>query len=159
MSASPSVSLSVSSLMAIFTSGGPPRNTAAALTNTVYSLIPGRYAPPAVELPNTREMVGMPEADSRVSSQGTPAADEDVCLAGQVGAAGLDQGDDRKPVAFGDVQRPPLFGDRRRAHRPPFHRRLISDDHAFDAADRAASGAQPSTRLFALAARARVGRQ
>lgn len=56
--------------MAIFTSGGPPRYTVACpRTNTVYSLIPGMYAPPAVELPKTSEIVGIPAADRRVISR------------------------------------------------------------------------------------------
>src|SRR5262249_37713222 len=32
----------------------------------VYSLMPGTYAPPAVELPKTREIVGIPAADRRL---------------------------------------------------------------------------------------------
>ncbi len=36
---------------------------------TVWSDMPGTYAPPAVELPNTTATVGMPAADSRVRSR------------------------------------------------------------------------------------------
>ncbi len=61
ISAPPSDSSSDSSPVAIFTSGGPPRNTLArSLTMTTWSDMPGMYAPPAVELPNTSAMVGMP---------------------------------------------------------------------------------------------------
>ncbi len=70
MSAPPSDSSSLSSPVAIFTSGGPPRNTLArSLTMIVWSDMPGTYAPPAVELPKTTAIVGMPAADSRVRSR------------------------------------------------------------------------------------------
>ncbi|GGX32531.1 hypothetical protein GCM10010353_54520 [Streptomyces chryseus] len=36
---------------------------------TVWSDIPGMYAPPAVELPKTTAMVGIPAADRRVMSR------------------------------------------------------------------------------------------
>ena len=56
--------------MAIFTSGGPPRKTfARSLTMITWSDMPGMYAPPAVELPNTTATVGIPAADSRVRSR------------------------------------------------------------------------------------------
>ncbi len=42
---------------------------ARSLTSTVWSDMPGTYAPPAVELPNTTATVGMPAADSRVRSR------------------------------------------------------------------------------------------
>lgn len=70
MSAPPSDSSSLSSPVAIFTSGGPPRNTLErSLTMITWSDIPGTYAPPAVEFPNTTATVGMPAADSRVRSR------------------------------------------------------------------------------------------
>ncbi len=37
-------------------------------TSTAWSHMPGTYAPPAVELPNTSATVGMASADSSVSS-------------------------------------------------------------------------------------------
>ena len=56
--------------MAIFTSGGPARKTLErSLIITTWSDMPGTYAPPAVELPNTSAMVGIPAADSRVRSR------------------------------------------------------------------------------------------
>ena len=56
--------------MAIFTSGGPPRNTFdRSRIITTWSLIPGTYAPPAVELPKTSATVGIPAADSWVRSR------------------------------------------------------------------------------------------
>ncbi len=68
--APPSDSSSDSSPVAIFTSGGPPRKTfARSLTITVWSDMPGTYAPPAVELPNTTATVGIPAAESRVRSR------------------------------------------------------------------------------------------
>lgn len=72
MSAPPRDSSSLSSPVAILTRGGPPRNTfERSLIMTVWSDIPGMYAPPAVELPKTTATVGMPSADSRVMSRKT----------------------------------------------------------------------------------------
>lgn len=70
MSAPPRDSSSLSSPVAILTSGGPPRNTfERSLIMMVWSDIPGTYAPPAVELPKTTATVGMPSAESRVMSR------------------------------------------------------------------------------------------
>ena len=70
ISAPPSDSSSLSSPVAIFTSGGPPRKTfARSLTMMTWSDMPGTYAPPAVELPKTTATVGIPAADSRVRSR------------------------------------------------------------------------------------------
>ena len=70
ISAPPSDSSSLSSPVAIFTSGGPPRKTLdCSLIMTVWSDMPGTYAPPAVEFPNTTATVGIPAADSRVRSR------------------------------------------------------------------------------------------
>ena len=70
ISAPPSDSSSDSSPVAIFTSGGPARNTfERSLIITTWSDIPGTYALPAVELPNTNAIVGMPAAESRVRSR------------------------------------------------------------------------------------------
>jgi len=56
--------------VAIFTSGGPPRNTLdRPEIITTRSDMPGTYAPPAVEFPNTSVTVGRPAADSRVRSR------------------------------------------------------------------------------------------
>ena len=70
ISAPPSDSSSDSSPVAILTSGGPARNTFdRSLIITTWSLMPGTYAPPAVELPKTSAIVGIPAADSRVRSR------------------------------------------------------------------------------------------
>ncbi len=70
IAAPPRDSSSDSSPVAIFTSGGPPRNTLArSLTMITWSDMPGTYAPPAVELPNTTATVGIPAADSLVRSR------------------------------------------------------------------------------------------
>src|SRR3954451_17570443 len=70
MPAPPSSSSSATSPVAIRTSGGPPRKTLAPpSTITTESLMPGTYAPPAVELPKTRAIVGIPAAESRVRSR------------------------------------------------------------------------------------------
>ena len=72
MTAPPSDSSSVTSPVAILTSGGPARKTfARPRTMIVKSDIPGTYAPPAVALPNTTDTVGMPAAESRVRSRNT----------------------------------------------------------------------------------------
>jgi hypothetical protein len=72
ISAPPSDSSSVTSPVAIFTSGGPARKTfARSRTMIVWSDIPGTYAPPAVALPNTTLTVGMRAADIRVRSRKT----------------------------------------------------------------------------------------
>ena len=69
MSAPPRDSSSLSSPVAILTSGGPPRKTFdRSLIMITWSDMPGTYAPPAVELPNTTATVGIPAADSRVRS-------------------------------------------------------------------------------------------
>ena len=91
--------------MAIFTSGGPARNTfERSLIITTWSDIPGMYAPPAVELPNTSAMVGMPggRQPGQVAEHLT-AGDEDLLLGRQVGAAGFHQRDHRQPVLERDL--------------------------------------------------------
>ncbi len=55
-----------SSPVAAFTRGGPPRKIVPSpFTMTVSSLIAGTYAPPAVELPMTIAICGMPTEDIR----------------------------------------------------------------------------------------------
>ena len=50
--------------VAAYTSGGPPKNTVPFLwTITTSSLIEGTYAPPAVQLPITIAIYGIPLAD------------------------------------------------------------------------------------------------
>ena len=64
-SAPPSSSALTSSPVAAFTSGGPPRKMVPVpLTITVSSDMAGTYAPPAVELPITSAIWGMPRAES-----------------------------------------------------------------------------------------------
>ena len=73
MSAPPRVSSSEISPVAALTSGGPARNTLERSSIiTTWSLMPGTYAPPAVELPYTTAMVGMPALDRRVRSRKSP---------------------------------------------------------------------------------------
>ena len=57
----PSSSALTSSPVAAFTSGGPPRKIVPwSRTMTVWSLIAGTYAPPAVEEPITAEICAIP---------------------------------------------------------------------------------------------------
>ena len=64
-SAPPRSSAVTSSPVAAFTSGGPPRKIVPVpRTMTVSSDIAGTYAPPAVQLPITSAICGMPRAES-----------------------------------------------------------------------------------------------
>ncbi|SLC96832.1 Uncharacterised protein [Mycobacteroides abscessus subsp. massiliense] len=59
----PSSSAVTTSPVAAFTSGGPPRKMVPCLrTMTASSLIAGTYAPPAVQLPSTAAICGIPLA-------------------------------------------------------------------------------------------------
>ena len=69
-----------------------------------------------------------------------PARDEDLLLRGQVGAAGLDQVDQRQPVLPGDLHRPQRLLQRPRVARAAADRRVVGDQHALDALDHADAG-------------------
>ena len=62
------------------------------------------YAPPAVELPNTSQMVGMRMLRAaRHLAKAAAARDEDLALDRQIGAGLFDQADRRQAVREGDV--------------------------------------------------------
>src|SRR5690606_17355039 len=69
-----------------------------------------------------------------------PAGDEDLALAGQVGAAGLDQVDQRHPVLLGDLHRPHGLAAGPRVAGAAAHRGVVGDDHALGALDHADAG-------------------
>jgi hypothetical protein len=60
---------------------------------------------------------------------------EQVGLRGQVGAAGLDQVDDREPALAGDLQRPQRLAQGVRVQRAAADGRVVGDQHALDAGD------------------------
>ena len=103
--------------------------------------MPGTYAPPAVELPNTREIVGIPAALRAVRSWKMLAGgDEQVGLGGQVGAPGLDQIEHGEAVDPGDLEGPKVLAKRVRVHRSAPHGRIVGDDDALGTADHADAG-------------------
>ena len=79
-----------------------------------------------------------------------PARDEDLLLGGQVGTAGLDQGDHRQPVLRGDLVGAQDLLERPRVGGAALDRRVVGDDHALDALDDADAGdhagARPGSR-------------
>ena len=68
-------------------------------------------------------------------AEGTPARDEDLLLAGQVGAAGLHQADQRHPVLFGDLGGSVRLLQGPGVGRPTTHGGVVGHDDAFHAAD------------------------
>ena len=58
------------------------------------------------------------------------APHEDVGLAGQVRASGLDEQENREAVRLGDFHAPQQLADRRRARGPPAHRGVVGHDEA-----------------------------
>ena len=64
------------------------------------------------------------------------AGHELVGLRREVGAAGLDQVDERQPVALGDLLGAQRLAQRVRVVRPAADRRVVAGDHALDALDR-----------------------
>ncbi len=124
------------------TSGGPPRNTfAPPSTITTWSLMPGTYAPPAVELPNTSAIVGMPAADSRVRSR-------KICPPGMkisfwVGRSAPP--DSTRLISGSRFSRAICIGPQRLLQRPRVagaaaDGRVVGDQHALDALDHADAG-------------------
>ena len=89
--------------------------------------MPGTYAPPAVELPNTSAIVGMPAAESCGEiAEELARRDEELGLGGQVGAARLDEVD--RAAAGCRVRSPAraaFFFQRVRVHRPAAHRGVV----------------------------------
>jgi hypothetical protein len=61
-------------------------------------------------------------------------------LHGQEGAAGIDQIDAGQPVFHGDFLRPQMLFHGQRVIGAALHRRIVGDDHAFDAFDAADAG-------------------
>ena len=137
MRAPPSDSSSASSPVAIFTSGGPPRNTLARCsTITVWSLMPGRYAPPAVLLPNTSASDGMPAAERRVMSRNPrPPGTKISPWVGRSAPRGLDERDGRQPVLGRDLRGAVGLAQRVRVHRAAADRGVVRGDEHLDAGD------------------------
>ena len=142
ISAPPSDSSSASSPVAIFSSGGPARNTLArSLTITTWSDMPGQVGAAG-------RRVAEHEGDRRDAvrrrpgqvAERAPAGDEDVLLGRQVGAAGLDEMDRRQAVLEGDVGGAERLAQRVRVARPAAYRRIAGADQAFHAADDADAG-------------------
>ena len=103
--------------------------------------MPGTYAPPAVELPKTSAIVGIPAADSRVRSRKIcPPGMKISFWRGQVGAAGLDEVDQRQPVLPGDLIARSVFFSVHGLLGAAAHGRVVGDDHALDALDHADAG-------------------
>ena len=72
--------------------------------------MPGTYAPPAVEVPNTRQIGRDALAPTaRDLAEAAAAGHEDLRLERQVGAAGFGEVDDRQPVLRADLHARPLF--------------------------------------------------
>ncbi|ADP95765.1 hypothetical protein HP15_1 [Marinobacter adhaerens HP15] len=65
---------------------------------------------------------------------------EDFVLAGQVGAAGIDQVDARQAVLQGDFLGAQVFFDGQRVVAAAFYGGVVGDDHAFGAGDAAHAG-------------------
>ena len=103
--------------------------------------MPGMYAPPAVELPKTSAIVGMPAADSRVRSR-------KICPPGMkisfcVGRSAPP--DSTRPITGSRFCERDLVGaqgllQRPRVGRAAAHGRVVGDDQALDALDDADAG-------------------
>ncbi len=83
-----------------------------------------------------RAHVGLVEEDAAE----VVAVREDVVLQRQERAAGVDEVDARQMVLLGDLLRAQVLLDRHRVVRAALHRRVVRDDHAFDAVDAADAG-------------------
>ena len=76
------------------------------------------YAPPAVELPKTSAIVGMPALDNLSQSfERCTAGNEDFRLSRQVSAARFDQRDVGQSVLFANIERSQCLLDRVRVDR------------------------------------------
>lgn len=75
------------------------------------------------------------------------AGDENLFLGGQIGPAGFHQRNDGKPVFEGDLVGPQYLSKRPRIAGAALDRRVVGDDHAFHAADRADAGDQAGADL------------
>ncbi len=97
-------------------------------------------------------------AELREVAEHPTAGDEDLGLRRQIGAAGLDEGDERQPVFAGDLHGPAGLLRRHRVGRAAAHGGVVGDEHALDALDDADSGdgARPDREAAAVR---RQGRQ
>jgi hypothetical protein len=100
--------------------------------------MPGMYAPPAVELPNTRQI----GRDARLAAPGEiaeapPSRHEDLALVGEVRAGRLDEGDGGQAVLIRHVREAAALDHGELAHRAALHRGLARGDHALHARDHA----------------------
>ena len=82
-----------------------------------------------------------------------PAGDENLLLGGQVGAAGFHQRDHRQPVLEGNLVGPQYFSQGPRVTGAALDRRVVGDDQAFHAADRADADDCAGTDLEGTAVR------
>ena len=78
------------------------------------------------------------------------AVGEDLVLARQEGAAGVDQVDARQSVLQRDLLRPQVLLHRHRVVGAALHRRVVGDDHAFLPRDAADAGDHPRRRRLAV---------
>src|ERR1700739_2733907 len=103
--------------------------------------MPGTYAPPAVELPNTSATVGTPFADSSVSSWKVrpPGTNRSACV-GRSAPPDSPRVVNRKPVDPRDLQRAQALAQRVRVRRAAADGRVVGADHALDAGDHTDAG-------------------
>ena len=78
--------------------------------------------------------------EQREVAEDLPRGNEEVGLRGEIGAARLDQVDQRKPVDPGDLERPQVLLQRVGVHRPAAHRGVVRDHHTLDAGHDADAG-------------------
>ena len=71
-----------------------------------------------------------------------PAGDEDLALVGKIGAAGLDEVDQRKAVLAGDLERAQALAHGGDGARAAADGRVVGDDHALDVLDDPDAGEQ-----------------
>ena len=110
--------------------------------------MPGTYAPPAVELPNTSAMVGICIAESWMRSRKIwPALMKRSAWVGRSAPPDSTSLDQRQPVDLGDLERPQVLLEGPRVHRPAAHRGVVGDDHALDARHHADAGDDDGTHV------------
>ena len=78
------------------------------------------------------------------------AVGKDLVLERQERAAGIHQVEAGQPVLEGDLLGAQVLLDRDRVVRPTLHRRVVGDDHAFDALDPTDAGHDPGPRRVAV---------
>ena len=141
----PSSSALTTSPVAAFTSGGPPRKIVPWFL-TMIGLVAHRRHVGAARRARAhhhrdlrdalRAHVGLVEEDAAE----VLAVGEDLVLARQEGAAGVDQVDARQAVLLRDLLRAQVLLHRHRVVGAALHRRVVGDDHAFAARDAADAG-------------------